>query len=163
MSCCHHHYYALTEGGDSVFSIDASSITFGRGAIRELSDNAGTWGPKRVALFTDKVVRKLPLVGDALASLKAAGVDAVVYDEVKVEPTDQSFLAAAKFAREGNFDGYVSVGGGSVIDTCKAANLYATWPADFIAYVNAPVGEGRAVPGPLKPHIACPTTSGIGE
>ena len=148
MVCCHHYYYALRDGGDSAFSIDASSVTFGRGAIRELGDNARALGLNRVALFTDKVVRKLPLVGDALASLKAAGVDTVVYDDVKVEPTDQSFLAAAKFAREGNFDGYVSVGGGSVIDTCKAANLYATHPADFIAYVNAPVGERRAVPGP---------------
>jgi alcohol dehydrogenase class IV len=50
-----------------------------------------------------------------------------------------------------------------VIDTCKAANLYSTYPADFLAYVNAPIGEGRAVPGPLRPHIACPTTSGTGS
>jgi alcohol dehydrogenase class IV len=50
-----------------------------------------------------------------------------------------------------------------VIDTAKAANLYTIYPADFLAYVNAPVGEGRAVPGPLKPHIACPTTSGTGS
>ena len=162
MACCHHHYYALTEGGDTAFSIDASSITFGRGAIREMGDQARALGLKRVALFTDKIIGALPMVADALASLKAAGVDVALYDVVKVEPTDQSFLAAAKFAREGNFDGYISVGGGSVIDTCKAANLYATWPADFIAYVNAPVGEGRVVPGPLKPHIACPTTSGTG-
>jgi len=50
-----------------------------------------------------------------------------------------------------------------VMDTCKAANLYATHPADFLAYVNAPVGEGRPVPGPLKAHIACPTTCGTGS
>jgi len=49
------------------------------------------------------------------------------------------------------------------MDTAKAANLYATYPADFLAYVNAPVGEGRAVPGPLEPHIACPTTCGTGS
>ena len=49
------------------------------------------------------------------------------------------------------------------MDTCKAANLYSTHPADFLAYVNAPVGDGRPVPGPLKPHIACPTTSGTGS
>jgi alcohol dehydrogenase class IV len=50
-----------------------------------------------------------------------------------------------------------------VIDTCKAANLYATQPADFMTYVNAPIGAGQCVPGPLKPHIACPTTSGTGS
>jgi alcohol dehydrogenase class IV len=86
-----------------------------------------------------------------------------VFDEVHVEPTDQSFLRAATFAREGRFDGYVSVGGGSVIDTCKAAALYAAYPADFLAYVNKPIGEGRAIPGPLPVHVACPTTCGTGS
>ena len=60
-------------------------------------------------------------------------------------------------------DGFVSVGGGSVMDTCKAANLYATHPAEFMTYVNAPIGAGQKVPGPLLPHIACPTTSGTGS
>ena len=50
-----------------------------------------------------------------------------------------------------------------VIDTAKAANLYASYPADFLSYVNPPVGEGTPVPGPLKPHVACPTTSGTGS
>src|SRR5205085_9482155 len=45
----------------------------------------------------------------------------------------------------------------------KAANLYSTYPADFLAYVNAPIGAGQPIPGPLKPHIACPTTSGTGS
>jgi len=82
---------------------------------------------------------------------------------VQVEPTDRSFQDAARFAIEGRFDGFVSVGGGSAIDTCKAANLYSTYPADFLAYVNAPIGAGRAVPGAVKPHIACPTTCGTGS
>ncbi|MGH7326925.1 MAG: hydroxyacid-oxoacid transhydrogenase, partial [Polyangiaceae bacterium] len=53
--------------------------------------------------------------------------------------------------------------GGSVLDTCKAANLYSSHPADFLEYVNAPIGKGRKVPGVLAPHIACPTTSGTGS
>jgi hydroxyacid-oxoacid transhydrogenase len=97
------------------------------------------------------------------STLRAFDVDVAVYDEVRVEPTDKSFQAATRFAAEGGFDGYVSVGGGSVIDTCKAANLYASYPAAFLSYVNAPIGDGQPVPGPLKPHIACPTTSGTGS
>jgi alcohol dehydrogenase class IV len=161
MSCCHH--YALSEGGDAAFSVDISAITFGAGCLREAGDHARTLGMTRVALFTDRWLAALEHVSIVATSLREAGIDVVIYDAVQVEPTDQSFLAAARFAAEGKFDGFVSVGGGSVIDTCKAANLYATYPADFLAYVNVPIGEGRAVPGALRPHIACPTTSGTGS
>jgi alcohol dehydrogenase class IV len=161
MSCC--HYYAITEGHESAFSVDISSIVFGPSVLKEIGEHARALAMKRVALFTDKRVGALECVADALASLRSAGMDAVIYDEAKVEPTDQSFLAASLFAAEGRFDGYVSVGGGSAIDTCKAANLYATHPAEFLDYVNAPIGAGRPVPGALKPHIACPTTCGTGS
>jgi len=136
---------------------------FGPGVLSEAGEHARTLGMKRAALFTDKRVGALQHVADALASLRSGGIDVAVYDEVKVEPTDESFRAAARFAAEGRFDGYVSVGGGSVIDTCKAANLYSTHPAEFLDYVNAPIGAGKPVPGPLRPHIACPTTCGTGS
>jgi len=161
MSCCHH--YELIEGNEHVFSVDPTAIRFGPGALAEVGHAANELGLKRVALFTDRAVAKLECVTTVRGALARAGVDVAVYDAVHVEPTDVSFQAAAAFAREGRFDGYVSVGGGSAIDTCKAANLYATYPADFFAYVNAPLGEARAVAGPLKPHIACPTTSGTGS
>ncbi len=146
-----------------MFSIEPASVTFGRGALGEVGAHLAALGARRVALFTDRTLRALSPVATARLSLAAAGLDVAVYDEVRIEPTDASFLAAAAFAREGRFDGYVSVGGGSVIDTCKAALLYATYPADFLAYVNRPVGEGREVPGPLPPHLACPTTTGTGS
>jgi alcohol dehydrogenase class IV len=161
MTCC--HYYAITEGHESAFAVDISSIVFGPGVLKEAGEHARTLAMKRAALFTDKRVGALEHVAHALAALRSAGIDVAVYDEVKVEPTDASFRAAALFAAEGRFDGYVSVGGGSVIDTCKAANLYATHPAEFLDYVNAPIGPGKPVPGALKPHIACPTTCGTGS
>lgn len=161
MSCC--HYYAISEGHESAFAVDISSIVFGAGVLSEAGEHARALGMRRAALFTDKRVGALQHVADCLASLRSAGVDVAVYDEVKVEPTDESFRAAARFAAEGRFDGYVSVGGGSVIDTCKAANLYASHPAEFLDYVNAPIGAGKPVPGALKPHIACPTTCGTGS
>ena len=161
MTCCHGD--GLAEGGDTAFSVDTARVTFGRGALAELGEHLHALGCRRVALFTDRTVARLPPVAIARRSLAAAGVDVAVYDEVQIEPTDGSFLAAAAFAREGRFDGYASVGGGSVIDTCKAAILYATHPAEFLAYVNRPLGEGREVPGPLPPHVACPTTIGTGS
>lgn len=161
MGCC--HYYAPGEGGDEAFSVDASSITFGAGVLREAGDHTAALGVKRAALVTDKTLAGLEHVAVVRRALETAGIDVTVYDEVRVEPTDQSFLAAARFAQEGAFDGFISVGGGSVMDTTKAANLFATYPADLLTYVNPPIGEGQAVPGPLKPHIACPTTCGTGS
>jgi len=155
--------YALVEGNEAAFSVDVSAITFGPGVLREAGEQLRALGAKRVALFTDPGLARLEHVEVARKSVVDAGLDVAVYDEVHVEPTDVSFRAAAKFAKDGRFDGYLSVGGGSVIDTCKAAALYATYPAELRVYVNAPVGEGRAVPGPLPPHVACPTTCGTGS
>jgi hydroxyacid-oxoacid transhydrogenase len=161
MACC--GFPIPAEDCDGAFTIDSSRVTFGRGCLAEVGDRAGALGMRRVALFSDAGVAGLPIFATAHDSLLAAGLDVVTYTDVHVEPTDASFLDAASFARDANPDGYISVGGGSVIDTCKAANLYATHPADLLTYVNAPIGENKPVPGPLKPHIACPTTAGTGS
>ncbi|TMH06705.1 MAG: iron-containing alcohol dehydrogenase [Betaproteobacteria bacterium] len=162
MACCHADF-ALTDASDKAFTVGMSTFTFGHGCLGEAGDQARELGLRRVALFTDAALRDSAHVATVSSSLAAAGVDVVIYDAVVVEPTTASFKAAAKFATEGGFDGYVSVGGGSVMDTCKAANLYATYPAEFMTYVNAPIGAGQKVPGPVKPHIACPTTAGTGS
>ncbi len=153
-------YFQPTPGGDTAFTVDPPKIKFGVGALSEIGADAKALGLKRVALFCDPRVAKLAPLETARKALVGAGIDVAVYDAIEVEPTDRSFKAATAFARDGKFDGFVSLGGGSTIDTTKAANLYSTYPADFLAYVNAPVGEARPVPGPLKPHIACPTTFG---
>jgi alcohol dehydrogenase class IV len=161
MTCC--DVSIAAQDCDGAFTVDASRVTFGRGCLAEVGDRARALGLRRVALFSDAGVAGLPIFAKTRDSLAAAGLDVVTYTDVHVEPTDASFLAGARFAQELNPDGYVSLGGGSVIDTCKAANLYATYPADFLTYVNKPIGEGKSVPGPLQPHIACPTTAGTGS
>ena len=58
-----------------------------------------------------------------------------------MEPTDVSFREASDFAKAHSIDAFLAVGGGSVIDTAKAANLYSSDPdADLLDYVNAPIG-----------------------
>jgi hydroxyacid-oxoacid transhydrogenase len=156
------HYLEDHPGNDGAFTVDASRITFGA-AIDELGGRARSWGMTRVALFSDPNVSRIDVFARARRSLEATGIDVVPYSECVVEPTDLSLETARRFAAETRPDGFVSVGGGSVIDTCKAANLYATHPADLLTYVNAPIGTGRPIPGRLRPHIACPTTCGTGS
>ncbi len=148
---------------DTAFAIDNSSIHFGPGVTREVGFEMRRLGAKRVMVVTDPRLKDSRAVGITMESLVAEAVDAVLFDRVEVEPTDVSFKDAIAFAIDGEFDGYIGVGGGSAIDTCKAANLYATFPADFLDYVNAPIGKGKLAPGPLKPMIAIPTTAGTGS
>ena len=148
---------------ESTFSMDTSSIKYGPGVTREVGYEMKRLGARRVMVVTDPNLTDSEPVSVTMASLRAEGIDTVLFDTIHVEPTDVSLQEAAQFAADGRFDGYVAVGGGSSIDTAKAANLYATYPAHFLAYVNAPIGEGRPVPGPLKPLIGVPTTSGTGS
>ena len=148
---------------ETAFSIETSSIKYGPGVTREVGYEMGRLGARRVMVVTDPNLASSAAVSVTLDSLREEGIDTVLFDRVQVEPTDVSFKEAISFAVDGRFDGYVAVGGGSSMDTAKAANLYATYPEDFLAYVNAPVGQGRPVPGSLKPLVAVPTTSGTGS
>ncbi len=148
---------------ESAFAMDTSSIKYGPGATREIGHDVGQWGVRRVMVVTDPNLAEAEPVSLVLDGLRQSGIDAVLFDQVEVEPTDRSFQVAIDFAVEGRFDGYVAVGGGSTIDTAKAANLYATYPAKLLDYVNPPVGKGLPVPGKLKPLFAVPTTGGTGS
>src|SRR5258708_34895057 len=135
---CSHADLALVEGSAQGFTIGMPPFPFGSAVLREAGPQAQELGLKRVALFTDKHIAASGPFATVRSSLAAAHIDAVVFDEISIEPTDASFQAAARFAREANVDGYVSVGGGSVMDTAKAANLYASDPAEFWTYVTDP-------------------------
>jgi hydroxyacid-oxoacid transhydrogenase len=149
---------------DTAFEMATSNIRFGPGATREVGMDLADMKVRRAMVVTDPVLRKLPPVATVLDSLDREKVNYALFDRVHVEPTLDSFKDAIAFARDGEFDAFVAVGGGSSIDTAKAANLYSTYPpADFFDYVNAPIGKGQPVPGPLKPLVAIPTTAGTGS
>ena len=85
------------------------------------------------------------------------------FSDIRVEPDDDTVERGAIFLKGATFDGVVSVGGGSVIDAAKAAMVLSKHGGRAIDYFAPPVGNGKAIPGPLLPHIACPTTSGTGS
>jgi hydroxyacid-oxoacid transhydrogenase len=148
---------------ESVIQISSASIKFGFGATREVGFDMKELGARRVMVVTDKNLASMPPVKTVLKSLGDEGLEAVLYDNVHIEPSDTSLKEAIDFAVKGKFDGFVGVGGGSSMDTAKVANLYSTCPADFLDYVNAPIGKAIPVPGPLKPIACVPTTAGTGS
>ncbi|XP_018409721.1 PREDICTED: hydroxyacid-oxoacid transhydrogenase, mitochondrial isoform X1 [Nanorana parkeri] len=164
----HSHTYCQAPSSqittDYAFEMAMSSIRYGEGVSKEVGMDLQNMGATNVCVMTDKNLVQLPPVKAVLNSLTKNNIKFSLYDSVRVEPTDKSFMDAIQFAKKETFDAYVAVGGGSVMDTCKAANLYASSPsADFLDYVNAPIGKGKAVTVSLKPLIAVPTTSGTGS
>lgn len=148
---------------DHAFEMATSNIRFGPGVTREVGMDLADLGVKRALVLTDPNLANSAPVATVLTALEEESIAFELFDRVRVEPTDGSFQDAIDVAATGNFDGFVAVGGGSTMDTAKAASLYATYPADFLEYVNAPIGRGQPVPGPLKPMIAIPTTAGTGS
>jgi hydroxyacid-oxoacid transhydrogenase len=145
------------------FEMAASGIRFGFGATREVGADLVDLGVKHALVFADPKMRLLAPVATVLQSLEDNHVAYTVFDKVRVEPTDESIQEAIRAANAAPYDAIVAVGGGSTIDTAKAANLYSCYPADFLDYVNPPIGKGKPVPGPLKHLIAIPTTAGTGS
>ena len=120
---------------ETAFTMDTSSIKYGPGVTCEVGYDMKQLGARRVMVLTDPNLVGTQSVAITLEALRSETIDAVLYDGVQVEPTDVSLKEAIQFAIDGKFDGYVAVGGGSTMDTAKAANLYATYPAEFLASV----------------------------
>jgi hypothetical protein len=199
--CCCPQHRAMTAGlqlqpsqlGDAVFAIDTNSIRFGNGALLELGaavgaalqsvQSARSSNRYSVALFTDANVRATSWYQEAEHALRQSlpmSAELHVWDAIPAEPSLRSLHTSSQWHGCVQADVFVSIGGGSVIDTAKACSLLSTAAishpsshstthppeAAFLRYFNAPIGDafwptdthGRA--SKLRPHIACPTTAG---
>jgi alcohol dehydrogenase class IV len=136
---------------------------FGRGATGDVAYDLKRLGVRRPLLVTDRGLMQTGLPDRVCRLLREADLAADLYDDVHVEPTDASWQAIAEYVQGRDYDGFLAVGGGSVIDSTKAANLFTSYPAPLTDYLNKPIGKGLAVPGPLKPMLAVPTTAGTGS
>jgi hydroxyacid-oxoacid transhydrogenase len=148
---------------ETVFTYGAPALKFGDGASDEIGYDLAQLGATRVLVVTDPGVAATGLPARVAAQMAEYGVEAAVYDGVRIEPTDASMQAAIDWARaNGPWDAFVAVGGGSSIDTAKAVNLMLSNPGELMDYINAPVGGGKAPSKALLPLVAVPTTTGTG-
>jgi hydroxyacid-oxoacid transhydrogenase len=148
---------------ESILRVSSSNIKYGFGATKEIGFDMKDLRATKVMVVTDRNLADKEVVKVVIKALEDEGIETVLYRDTRIEPTDISMLEAIDFATSGKFDGFVAIGGGSSMDTAKTANLYSTYPADFLTYVNAPIGKGTPVPGPVKPLICVPTTAGTGS
>lgn len=146
-----------------IVELATSNIRFGLGVTCEIGMDLADRGARRVMVLADPNLAGLYPVQSVLESLESEKISWSLFDRIVIEPTDVSFQDVIRAAEAEPFDAFVAIGGGSTIDTAKAADLYSTWPANFLDYVNPPIGKGVRIPGPLKPLIAVPTTTGTGS
>jgi len=156
-------YFEPCEHGANSFTVAMPKLTFGRGCLAEVGVRLSAQSLKRVAVFTDAGLLNTAILDTVRQSLTTANIDFAIFHDVRVEPCDDTVTRAAAFYASGNFAGAVSVGGGSVMDTAKAALAVATHNIPVLDYFAKPIGGGKPVPGPLPYHVACPTTSGTGS
>jgi alcohol dehydrogenase class IV len=155
---------------ETIFTWGAPPLKFGAGASDEVGFEmaqllgVAQGGARRVLIVTDPGVSALGAPQRIADALRRYDIESEVFDGVHVEPTDDSMDKAVEYARaQGEWDGFVAVGGGSAIDTAKAVNLLTSHPGELMDYLNKPIGAAKAPPGQLKPLIAVPTTAGTGS
>ncbi|MEM3403421.1 MAG: hydroxyacid-oxoacid transhydrogenase [Nitrososphaeria archaeon] len=149
---------------DPVFSFRTVPLKFGVGVLSEIGYDLSTLNVKKGLIITDKqLVEKTKVIEQTKACLEEKGIEVDVWDHVEPEPSDTSIKDGISYAKGRKYDSIVGIGGGSAIDTAKIINLYTSFPADFYDYFSPPIGRGMNIPGPLKPLIAVPTTSGTGS
>ena len=133
-------------------------ILFGPGTIERLGKVARELQAKRVLLVTDKGVEAAGHLDRARRSLEAAGLAAILFDQVIQNPTTRCVENCRNVAQAGGIDTIVGLGGGSSLDTAKGCNFLLTNGGRMQDYW----GTGKAAK-PMLPLIAIPTTAGTGS
>lgn len=135
-------------------------IRFGDGVAAELADAVGAHGARRVLVAIDDGLEEaVPAVAVALARLPRARIDVTRFTKPPGEPTIATVDSAYEALRRLQADAVVAIGGGSVIDTAKAARLCAQQDCTFSEFLRS----DRSFPAPDVPLIALPTTAGTGS
>ncbi|WP_421261063.1 iron-containing alcohol dehydrogenase [Aeromonas jandaei] len=132
----------------------------GEQALEQLASELASLGARRPLLLTDKGVNATGLA-TLLANVLAEGElpVAAIWDEIPADSSTAVVERIAKRYAELDCDSLVALGGGSVIDTAKAANILASMGGEHLLDYS---GAG-CLTRPLKPLAVVPTTAGTGS
>jgi alcohol dehydrogenase len=135
-------------------------LIVGARALENIPFELGALGARRPMLVTDRGVAAAGLVDLLRGVLATGGLEiAAIYDEVPPDSSLAAVKAIAQRYREAGCDALIALGGGSPIDTAKAANILASEQTDELLRYS---GAGN-LPRPLKPLLVIPTTAGTGS
>jgi alcohol dehydrogenase class IV len=141
-----------------VMKIIVPQTLFGVGAVSGLGDMVKSLGSTKVLIVTDPGLVKAGIVETVLSALSAGGLAADVFDRCGAEAPVSGIDELSRKAKDGGYDLLVGVGGGSVMDTTKAASLLAANPG---LTVQDLIDRKPAVKALAK--ILIPTTAGTGS
>ena len=134
-------------------------IVHGVGAIGSLGEEARRIGISRPLVVTDEGIAAAGILDQAVGPLRAAGLDPVVFDEVRANPPIGLVDRGAEIYRSERCDGLIGLGGGSSIDTAKGIGVVVEHGGSILDYEYG----GRAIERRIPPLIAVPTTAGTGS
>ncbi len=137
-------------------------IVFGAGTASQTGSEAKRVGATRALIVTDKGVVKTGLVEPVLASLKDAGLEATVFDDVLGNPIEKNVHDGVAAFREAKADIVVALGGGSPLDVGKLVRLGIHHTRPLVDYDDSTGGD-QYITSNVPPMIAIPTTAGTGS
>jgi alcohol dehydrogenase len=140
-----------------------TSVRFGAGRIAELADACKANGIERPLFVTDPGLAGLPMTQMAFGSLKAAGLGAAMFSDIRSNPVDSNVEAGVRAMRAGLHDGVVAFGGGSALDVGKVIAFMSGQSRPMWDFEDVGDWWTRADPKGIAPVIAVPTTSGTGS
>jgi alcohol dehydrogenase len=133
-------------------------LVYGPGALQRLGQLVQDLGGQRVLVVSDPGITKAGYPQRALDLIRAAGLQAQLFDQVRENPSTEDVDACVTVAREFAADLLIGLGGGSSLDTAKGCNFLLTNGGRMADYW----GTGKAAK-PMLPMIAVPTTAGTGS
>lgn len=148
--------------GTSVVWSFPTRVVFGAGTVSRTGREAARVGGKRALIVTDKGVVRTGLVEPVVASLKEAGIEAAVFDDVLGNPIEKNVHDGVAAFREASADIVVALGGGSPLDVGKLVRLGIHHTRPLVDYDDATGGDQYITPN-VPPMIAIPTTAGTGS
>lgn len=140
-----------------------TAIRFGAGRIVELAEACAAAGISRPLFVTDPGLLALPIAQQAVALLKAGGLEPGIFAEVQPNPTDANVEAGIKALRAGGHDGVVAFGGGSALDCGKVVAFMRGQTRPMWDFEDVGDWWTRADPAGIAPVVAVPTTAGTGS